>query len=105
MKINDITTFNIYIGLDAPSSQMQNEYRRKQVEDIQKSEMKQLRILFGVCILFVRCQTCRIIRNFEDMYLRLIIGKDITDMKSLIEPCNVGCDSPMTLLSHVSIIL
>ena len=39
-------------------------------------EDKQLRILLAVCVLFVMCHTCRIIRNFEDLYLRFIMPKD-----------------------------
>ena len=82
-RINNITSFNLHIGLDAPSSKVENACRRKQAEGLQKSEMKQLRILFGVCVLFVICHTCRIIRNFEDLYLRLIKGNDINDIKDL----------------------
>ena len=70
-----------------------------QMEKIQEMERKQLRILFGICMLFVMCHTCRIIRNFEDLYLRITMGTDIVPTK----PCNEGCASPMTLLSHVSI--
>ena len=78
---------------------MQSERRRRQMEKIENMEKKQLRILFGICMLFVMCHTCRIVRNFEDLYLRLTMGSDI-----LAEtPCSKGCVSPMTLLSHVSI--
>ena len=38
MKINDITTFYVYIGLDAISSQVQNECRRKQAEGLQNQK-------------------------------------------------------------------
>ena len=61
-------------------------------------EDRQLRILLGVCTLFVICHTCRIVRNLEDLYLSLFKGIDIMDVKK----CNEGCASPMSLLSHVS---
>ena len=69
-----------------------------QMEKIQEMERKQLRILFGICMLFVMCHTCRIIRNFEDLYLRLTLGTDENDMFPVCE----GCFGPMTLLSYVS---
>ena len=84
-------------GLDTTTSRLQSQHRRKQIHKIHKSETKQLRILLGVCILFVICHTCRIVRHFEDLYLRFI-GKDV----EVIEPCSEGCASPMSLLSHVS---
>ena len=88
----------LFLGLEALSSQIHNECRRRQMQKIQKMESKQLRILFGVCILFVICHTCRIILNLEDSYLRLIKGIDPT----MLEPCNEGCASTYTLWSLVS---
>ena len=78
---------------------IQSECRKKQMENIQKSESKQLRILFGVCILFVLCHTCRIVLNLEDLYLRLVKETDPTKLRS----CNVGCASTYSMLSHVSL--
>ena len=59
-------------------------------------EDKQLKILFGVCILFVVCHTCRIFRHFEELYQKS------TNM-DIFRPCNEGCASPYSLSSHVSI--
>ena len=84
-----------------PTQDIQSECRRRQMQKIQNMENKQLRILLGVCTLFVMCHTCRIIRNFEDLYLRLSIGTDEDD-RLLRLPCSEGCASPMKLLSHVS---
>ena len=62
-------------------------------------EDKQLSMLIGVCALFVICHTSRIIRNFEDLYLRLV--KDMSVVKP--QPCNEDCASIFTLSSHVSL--
>ena len=72
------------------------------MEKIQNMEDKQLRILLGVCILFVMCHTCRIIRNFDDLYYRLTMGTDENGML-IRQPCHEGCASLMSLSSHVSI--
>ena len=85
-------------GLGTTSSETQNVGRRRQIQEIHNMETKQLRILFCVCLLFVICHTCRIIRNLEDVYLRLIKGVDITEPSS----CNEGCASPISLQMHVS---
>ena len=69
--------------------------------EVQNMEAKQLRILFGVCLLFVICHTCRIIRNVEDVYLRLIKGVDITERTS----CNENCASTLPLQTHVSLVV
>ena len=86
----------ILLGLDAPSNDLQNENRREQIRKIQQMEDKQLRILFGVCILFVVCHTCRIYRHFEELYQKS------TNM-DIFRSCNEGCASPYSLSSHVSI--
>ena len=88
-------------GLDTTTSEVQNEGRRRQIREIHNMEAKQLRILFGVCLLFVVCHTCRIIRNLEDVYLRLIKGVDITTPSSW-SGCAKGCASPMFIHMHVS---
>ena len=79
---------------------MQSEFKQAQMQKIQNMEEKQLCILFGVCILFIVCHSCRIGRNIEELCL-MLLGVDIT--KS--EPCNKGCASTMTLRSHVSVVL
>ena len=85
---------------DAPSLDVQYEVEREEMVIMHNMENKQLCTLLGVCIVFVVCHTCRIIRNIEDLYLRLIMGTDILARK----PCNAGCASPMILLSHGSIL-
>ena len=77
-----------------------NEPKDMQLKKLQKTENKQLRIIWGVCILFILCHTCRIVRNIEQLYLKLL-GIDITKP----EPCNYACASTMTLKSHVSFVL
>ena len=74
--------------------------RKNQLQAIQELETKQLRILFGVCLLFIVCHTCRILLNIEDLYLRLINGIDPTKSR----PCNEGCASYYSFWSHVSLI-
>ena len=75
----------------------QNENRRRQMQKIQNMEDKQLRILFGVCLLFVICHTCRIFRHFEAIYQNIsnVIAR---------QPCNRGCASPIPLSTHVSLL-
>ena len=75
-----------------------SQRRKNQLHRIQEMESRQLRILFGVCILFVVCHTCRILLNLEDLYLRLINGIDPTQPRS----CNEGCSSYYSFWSHVS---
>ena len=87
---------SISLGFDTPSIDVQNESRRQQLQKIQKMEDKQLRILYGVCVLFVVCHTCRIFRYFEDLYQKL--ANVIVQL-----PCNEGCASLLSLSTHVSL--
>ena len=88
-------------GLDSLPSRSGSVRRKNQLQAIQEMETKQLKILFGVCILFVACHTCRILLNIEDLYLRLINGIDPTKSR----PCNAGCASYYSFWSHVSKII
>ena len=88
------------LGFGEQSVERQSECRRDQLLSMQKMEDKQLRMMIGICTLFIICHTSRILRNLEDLYLRLIKNISITDS----QPCNESCASIFTLSSHVSFI-
>ena len=92
ISVNQIHMFTL--GIEVPSFQIQNGCRRIEMQKTQNMERRQLRMLFGVCILFVVCHTSRIIRSFVELHY--ISSKEET------KECSMGCASPHPLWSHVS---
>ena len=86
--------FSFSVGISTPLIDLQHKNRRQEMQKIQQMEDKQLKILFGVCMLFIVCHTCRICRHFEEL-----IHKSMDVIKS--KPCNEGCASIFPLSTHV----